>query len=76
MISMWQLLKRTWWACLLAGGIQSASAFSMLGPFDSWQVSQLVYNVLFVGFNEGPPGIGDAPLGGPMNLGEEYRWNV
>lgn len=41
----------------------SASAFSLLGPFTAWQVNGLGY---------GLPG----DLGGPMNLGEGFRWNV
>ncbi len=54
-------------ACLalaVAGVVSSASAFSMLGPFDTWQTAELGYN---------PRGF---DIGGPMNLGEEYRWNV
>ena len=73
---MWQLLKRTWWVWLCAGGIQSASAFSMLGQFDTWQVTQLSYDRGFGGFNEGPALLGEVPIGGPMNLGEEYRHNI
>ena len=38
-------------------------AFSLLGPYEAWMVPQL-------GFAE--PG----DIGGPKNLGEEYRWNV
>lgn len=59
---------------LLAGAVQSASAFSMLGQWDDWQVEQLEYIVLD-GLN-GQEGVLDAPIGGPMNLGEEYRWNI
>lgn len=73
---MWQLLKRTWWVWLCAGGIQSASAFSMLGNFDDWQVDSIAYQTRFSGFNEGPAIWDDAPLGGPMNLGEEFRYNI
>lgn len=40
-----------------------ASAFSLLGPYESWMTS-----------SNGFQAIGD--IGGPMNLGEEYRWNV
>jgi hypothetical protein len=48
-------------------------------PFDDWQIDTLSYQTAFVGaFVSGPPaGTGqDIPLGGPMNLGEEYRWNM
>lgn len=48
----------------------------MLGPFDTWQVTQLSYQTRFTGFNEGPAILGDSPNGGPMNLGEEYRYNI
>jgi hypothetical protein len=45
----------------LAGG---AGAFSLLGPFTTWQTAQLGYQVFA---ND---------LGGPMALGEEYRLTV
>src|SRR6266571_592153 len=38
-------------------------AFSLVGPYKSWQVTALGYNLA-----------GD--IGGPMNLNEGYRWNV
>jgi len=44
----------------------SSSAFSLLGPFTSWQVPQISYGV----------NINGVDLGGPMALGEEYRLNV
>lgn len=43
--------------------LASATAFSLLGPYAPWMTPQ-------VGLAE--PG----DIGGPMNLGEEYRWNV
>ena len=39
------------------------SAFSLLGPYDTYQTATLGYNL---------PG----DSGGPMNLGEEYRINT
>lgn len=51
-------------ALAIAGAVNSASAFSLLGPFDTWQIAAINYN---------PVG---NDIGGPMNLGEEYRWNV
>ncbi|MBL9174016.1 MAG: hypothetical protein JNL10_10820 [Verrucomicrobiales bacterium] len=52
---------------LLASGVV-AQAFSLLGPFDaSYQVAELNYNSTFTSI--GNPG----DLGGPMNVGEEYR---
>jgi hypothetical protein len=41
-----------------------ARAFSLLGPLDTWQTVGLGYNPL------------NTDIGGPMNLGEEYRWNI
>lgn len=48
--------------CLVAGA-RSASAFALLGPFAPWMTQQLSYQ----------DGIS---IGGPMNIGEGYRWNV
>ncbi|MFO1513081.1 MAG: hypothetical protein U1F83_09250 [Verrucomicrobiota bacterium] len=45
---------------LFAGG---AHAFSLLGPYDTWMQPTNGFHL---------PG----DIGGPMNLGEEYRWNV
>src|SRR6266404_2286729 len=73
---MLRFLKKFAWAGLLAGTVQGAFGFSMLGPFDTWQVEQLAYHTLFVGFNEGPASLADPPIFGPMDLGEEYRWNI
>ncbi len=52
-----------WAALLLAFSTAPVRGFSLLGPYTPWMVPQL-------GFAE--PG----DIGGPMNLGEEYRWNV
>src|SRR5438552_108332 len=71
-----RFLKKFAWSALLAGMVQGAFGFSMYGQFDFWQVDQLSYQTAYSGFNEGPFGLADAPLGGPMNLGEEYRWNI
>lgn len=50
-------------AGLLCGGLSHpAQAFSLLGPFPAWQTAEIGYQ------------LGD--LGGPMNLGEEYRYNI
>ncbi len=48
--------------CLLAA--PGASAFSLLGPFPPWQTRDLSYNLL------------NTDIGGPMNIGEGFRWNV
>jgi hypothetical protein len=42
----------------------SSKGFSLLGPFTSWMTPDLGYF----------PNQGD--IGGPMAIGEEYRWNV
>ncbi len=47
----------------LAGALPRAQAFSLLGALDTWMTAELGY------------GLG-ADIGGPMNLGEEYRWNM
>lgn len=44
----------------LASVLPSASAFSLLGTTPAWQTATIGYNL-------------GADLGGPMNLGEEYR---
>lgn len=62
------LLAALLWVCLL-GSSTRLHAFSMLGPFDAWMTTEIGYNLpITVSAREG-----DA--GGPMNLGEEYRWN-
>ena len=49
--------------CLLtAFCVAKASAFSLLGPFESWQTAGIGYN---------PRG---GELGGPHALGDEFRW--
>ena len=50
-------------ALFLAAGIQAASAFALLGPFAPWMVAPLTYQL-------------PSAIGGPMNIGEGYRWNV
>ena len=48
--------------CLTAG-VRSAAGFALLGPFASWMKAPLAYQ------------LPDA-IGGPMTLGQGYRWNV
>src|SRR6185312_17173619 len=50
-------------AFLLAAGVRSVSAFALLGPFAPWMSAPLAYQL---------PGA----IGGPMKIGEGYRWNV
>ena len=51
-------------ACfVINSGIFHARAFSLLGPYESWMTPTNGFQL-----------VGD--IGGPMNLGEGYRWNV
>jgi hypothetical protein len=50
-------------AMVCAGLTTGVSAFSLLGPYSSWQVTAIGYQL---------PG----DIGGPMNLSEGFRWNV
>lgn len=43
--------------------VSSAFAFSLVGPFTEYQTTEIGYDV-------------DDDFGGPMNLGEGYRWNI
>ena len=60
---MLRMFKRIAWIGLLAVGGLTAQGFSLIGPYASWQVHDLGYQLR-----------GD--LGGPMNIGEEYRRNT
>ena len=54
-------------SCILLTGAAavSANAFSLLGPFDTWQANTVGYN-----FNLDTPVVGSSgDVGGPMNLG-------
>ena len=77
---MLRKLKRLFWVWLILGSTHCGWAFSLLGNFDTYQVGQLGY-LVGDAFAQRPTvdDIGfvvDGPLGGPMNLGEEYRWNI
>ena len=61
---MFRFLRQTLLALAFTGALHSASGFSLLGPFDTWQVPGLAYNPR------------NFDIGGPMNIGEEYRWNI
>jgi len=59
-----RLLKYAGFMAALAGGLLSASAFSLLGPVnEAYQVPEIGYDL---------PG----DIGAPKNIGEEYRWNT
>ncbi len=67
---MLRLFQRMLLALAIVGAANSASAFSLLGPF-AIDSSGAVWEVPAIGYN---PYGGD--IGGPVNLGEEYRWNA
>lgn len=52
-----------WLFLWLVASAQTASAFALLGPFPAWMIPNL----------RDPSG---DYIGGPMKLGEGYRWNV
>ncbi len=62
-----QFLKKLLCGSLLVAGLIEAQAFSLLGPFDTWQTADLGYNFAFL--------VPTPDVGGPMSLGEEYRWS-
>ena len=62
---MLRSFKRFWVLLLLATSVIWAGAFSLLGPVDT------TYQIPAIGYNR----FGDDG-GGPMNLGEEYRWTI
>lgn len=62
---MLRLLRNLGCWLALTGCAYSVAAFTLLGPRTTWQTDVLQYDV-----NQPIPGFG------PMNLGEEYRWNV
>src|SRR4249920_3873600 len=49
--------------CFIVLAPVSSRAFSLLGPYASWQVPALGYRL-------------NGQIGGPMTLNEGYRWNV
>ena len=55
-------------ALAIVGAANGASGFSLLGfPFPAWQTTAIGY--------QSPGTLALSDNGGPMNLGEEYRWN-
>ena len=75
---MRQLKKTILWIGCLALGLQTAGAFSLLGPITgtpdaTWQITLIGYNPV-PGF--GPPFLLDPLAVGPKNIGEGYRRNA
>lgn len=48
--------------------------FSLLGPYAPWMTTQIGYNLPPGSFSRPVPGFASTDGGGPMNLGEGYRW--
>lgn len=60
-----RFLQRILLTLAIAGTTHQAAAFSLLGPLDpTFQTVDIGYNPL------------NTDIGGPMNLGEGYRWNI
>lgn len=53
----------------LFGSLPRANAFSLLGPYAPWMTTNLNYHTKWWGPLQ-------LPIGGPMPIGEGYRWNV
>jgi hypothetical protein len=65
---MFRFLKATGLALTILATAMSAKGFALLGLPDTWQATGIGYQLVGNDWN--------ADIGGPMNLGEEYRWNV
>jgi hypothetical protein len=63
MISMVRMFKQFFGVAVLALGVQQAGASAFLGPFETYQVPVLTYQV-------------GGDLGGPHNYDEEFRRNT
>ena len=61
---------RTLGMILVLAGLNPVHAFSLLGPSPPWQTTLLSYQPNII------PPIPFVPAFGPMNLNEEYRWNI
>src|ERR1035441_6312107 len=60
-IKRWLCIIQT--AVLLTLSVSRIEAFSLLGPYASWMDQTLAYKQ-------------PDDIGGPMDINEEYRWNV
>lgn len=60
---MVRILKHCLWLTVLIFGTERMGAYSLLGRFEAYQTATLTYQV-------------GGDLGGPQNLGEEYRRNT
>jgi hypothetical protein len=62
---MLSALKKSLPVLLAVGLVPSAQAFSLLGQLEPWQIAEVGYGPEY-----------NADIGGPKNLGEEYRWGM
>ncbi|MBI3415831.1 MAG: hypothetical protein HY043_11035 [Verrucomicrobia bacterium] len=65
---MLRFLKNSLTALVLAAAVQQAPAFSLNGATPAWQIPGIGYTWTTDG--------AVLTIGGVMNLGEEYRWNL
>ena len=65
---MLRLLKKIFTVVVLVATVQQVRAFSLNGLAPAWQTQAIGYGGVIPG--------GVQPIGGPLNLGEEYRWNL
>src|SRR5665213_913284 len=71
--SILRFLSRGWCLALACAAIQSASAFSIFGPAESWQVPTLDYVTRY--YYPYPDG-NATEIGGPKNFGQGSRINT
>src|SRR5450631_4007471 len=79
MSSMLQSFKKISWIILLAFGLQTSWAFSLLGPIslgDAWQVETIGFNPITAIDGTSVVDFVDPNTDGPKNIGEEYRRNT
>jgi large repetitive protein len=76
---MLQSFKKISWILLLAFGLQTSWAFSLLGPIslgDAWQVETIGFNPITAIDGNSVVDFVDQNTDGPKNIGEEYRRNT
>jgi hypothetical protein len=73
--SIVKFFKRSLGAALALAAVQSASAFSVFGPAETWQTTTLDYLSRYY-YPAPDEGSGDIELGGTKNFGEGSRLNT
>src|SRR2546422_6383794 len=68
-----RVLAKILFAAVVLFGTRHVYGFSLLGPDAFWMDNRLGYRLNTPVL---PAGGGGSGVGGPMNLGEEYRWNI